>query len=224
MAAIPRLMPFQHTAARRRLAIYMMLNSFFKQVSTHSRPKAAGSLMCMVQTVFVFQHTAARRRLDTFGADCLNREKFQHTAARRRLGLHSWLFAEMPISFNTQPPEGGWLRRCTKPNAVRDAFQHTAARRRLASASAACHYRFVVSTHSRPKAAGGYAVVFILRLPVSTHSRPKAAGWASICRIYCVMSFNTQPPEGGWASGGNWSVIKHVSTHSRPKAAGVTIN
>ena len=32
-------------------------------------------------------------------------------------------------------------------------------------------------------------------------------------------SFNTQPPEGGWAKGINDYAIGKVSTHSRPKAA-----
>ena len=34
------------------------------------------------------------------------------------------------LSFNTQPPEGGWLL-SDKEVAVTDLFQHTAARRRL---------------------------------------------------------------------------------------------
>ena len=100
----------------------------------------------------------------------------------------------------------------------------------------------VVSTHSRPKAAGlGYSDR-IAQTVVSTHSRPKAAGaCVSLCynigefqhtaarrrlvglrgavrlsrgfqhtaarrRLVKIMqhsgiifSFNTQPPEGGWA-------------------------
>ena len=54
---------------------------------------------------------------------------FQHTAARRRLSLKSkhW---QKRLSFNTQPPEGGW--------------------RHLLGFSD----DDLVSTHSRPKAAG----------------------------------------------------------------------
>ena len=33
------------------------------QVSTHSRPKAAGNQHCFTLTAIMFQHTAARRRL-----------------------------------------------------------------------------------------------------------------------------------------------------------------
>ena len=34
---------------------------------------------------------------------------------------------------------------------------------------------------------------------VSTHSRPKAAGCTGRCNLDYLCSFNTQPPEGGWA-------------------------
>ena len=76
---------FQHTAARRRLARWSVSNgrrsSFNTQppeggwemkgasfsvictVSTHSRPKAAGTSSIMESLLFKFQHTAARRRL-----------------------------------------------------------------------------------------------------------------------------------------------------------------
>ncbi|EFC86902.1 hypothetical protein NEIMUCOT_06681 [Neisseria mucosa ATCC 25996] len=55
--------------------------------------------------------------------------RFQHTAARRRLGLLT-LIATATSRFNTQPPEGGWL------------WKDKAGK------------RLIVSTHSRPKAAG----------------------------------------------------------------------
>ena len=58
--------------------------------------------------------------------------------------------------FNTQPPEGGWMSDLDK---VLDK---------------------IVSTHSRPKAAGHAALPFDFRDFVSTHSRPKAAGRAVI--------------------------------------------
>ena len=55
--------------------------------------------------------------------------------------------------FNTQPPEGGWLR----PSFVVVIKQH-------------------VSTHSRLKAAGGERIEQVNQIKVSTHSRLKAAG------------------------------------------------
>ena len=123
--------------------------------------------------------------------------QFQHTAARRRLGKS---------------------RAAVR---VMNPFQHTAARRRLGKEGRLKQRGFKVSTHSRPKAAGG-------RSP-----RGRRAG----------NSFNTQPPEGGWdliladrmclilfqhtaarrrlgPNSGGQNVPDSVSTHSRPKAAG----
>ena len=57
-----------------------------------------------------------------------------------------------------------------------------------------------VSTHSRLKAAELYGVLFILIGIVSTHSRPKAAAASSWLPFSWSERFNTQPPEGGWAS------------------------
>ena len=100
-------------------------------VSTHSRPKAAG-------------------RDETSSIPVCS--QFQHTAARRRLGHAYRLASSVGCGFNTQPPEGGWpdfipafdflLRFNTQPPeggwviglAVDDGEP--------------------VSTHSRPKAAG----------------------------------------------------------------------
>ena len=77
-----------------------------------------------------------------------------------------------------------------------------------------------VSTHSRPKAAGYRHQYAIGTLTVSTHSRPKAAGQAHITDFVVILSFNTQPPEGGWAELVLTNHHFFVSTHSRPKAAG----
>ena len=78
-------------------------------------------------------------------------------------------------SFNTQPPEGGWQNVIDWfQNTLK--FQHTAARRRLGVFPRLAAAVLMVSTHSRPKAAGG---------PVLSFGR-------------IVESFNTQPPEGGW--------------------------
>ncbi len=101
----------------------------------------------------MFQLTAARRRLAnllTFNGS--HRRKFQLTAARRRLGLARRSIGRTFFCFNSQPPEGGWIY-CFA------AWVHQ-----------------TVSTHSRPKAAGGVPLPINQRAEVSTHSRPKAAG------------------------------------------------
>ena len=57
---------------------------------------------------------------------------------------------------------------------------------------------------------------------VSTHSRPKAAGNFFVLFQKSINSFNTQPPEGGWSIAKIASRRSRVSTHSRPKAAGTS--
>ena len=54
-------------------------------VSTHSRPKAAGTGQAVSPSFALFQHTAARRRLATTIVNGQVLVGFQHTAARRRL-------------------------------------------------------------------------------------------------------------------------------------------
>ena len=100
---------------------------------------------------------------------------FQHTAARRRLA-DTLKPLSVNGSFNTQPPEGGWVN-------AQD--------------------------------------MDLNQIIVSTHSRPKAAGVARVQAGGSVQSFNTQPPEGGWLAEAEKLVNRiRVSTHSRPKAAG----
>ena len=77
---------FQHTAARRRLAICYLL----------------------ILTRCEFQHTAARRRLvahdNGFGADLsVSTHSRPKAAGRPRIPKPFKI-----ICFNTQPPEGGW--------------------------------------------------------------------------------------------------------------------
>ena len=144
------------------------------RVSTHSRPKAAGfsdGLCLALRRRFntqppeggwdvdgvdrlhqlAFQHTAARRRLAIPPLIMLPMLLFQHTAARRRLEFCQG-DGDEDGGFNTQPPEGGW--------APRLLLQSIAI--------------------------------------VSTHSRPKAAGFKGLLNLPFFVCFNTQPPEGGW--------------------------
>ena len=212
----------------------------FDDVSTHSRPKAAGILTADINLTIQFQHTAARRRLEKYFALHQSLRQFQHTAARRRLvGVGSsfslwggfntqppeggWGIFCLPYrslaGFNTQPPEGGWsclrLRRPCVPG-----FQHTAARRRLVLSSSINSTLGEVSTHSRPKAAGCQIRKLLIVLKVSTHSRPKAAGgYKLLTGLGQKVSTHSRPK----AAGKHICIVHiciHVSTHSRPKAAG----
>ena len=164
---------FQHAAARRRLVnirIQRLINARFNTqppeggwrtprspatslCGFNTQPpeggwmpaKAALKVFCMFQHAAArrrldlrwygaaparqFQHAAARRRLDRMTTPKSKKNWFQHAAARRRLGPY-WLFSAYLLGFNTQPPEGGWV-----------FFARTV-------------IRLIVSTRSRPKAAG----------------------------------------------------------------------
>ena len=103
-------------------------------------------------------------------------------------------------------------------------FQHTAARRRLDVVLVKQNLAAIVSTHSRPKAAGIKIEFGHMGFLVSTHSRPKAAGPIKPDTTTPAASFNTQPPEGGWElKNTEFTHATVVSTHSRPKAAGRTV-
>ncbi len=77
---------FQHTAARRRLGLPACPKRRLKAVSTHSRPKAAGILPLS----------------DSGINPCFNTQPPEG-------GWHTlkMVFAQV-VCFNTQPPEGGW--------------------------------------------------------------------------------------------------------------------
>ena len=102
-------------------------------------------------------------------------QTFQLTAARRRLVVLHQVSVSMITSFNSQPPEGGWVFGFSTQRAYQ-LFQLTAARRRLGQIVGIVDNSAVVSTHSRPKAAGKNAKSGGKLVGVSTHSRPKAAG------------------------------------------------
>ena len=99
-------------------------------------------------------------------------------------------------------------------------FQHTAARRRLAARKAGICYPFIVSTHSRPKAAGRANALFLGLLRVSTHSRPKAAGTATSSNGSTRWFQHTAARRRLAGDVLGQTLDKLVSTHSRPKAAG----
>ena len=102
-------------------------------VSTHSRPKAAGS-KGLYQQAWVLVSTHSRPKAAGFPL----------------IGSQSVLHG-----FNTQPPEGGWGGIFFLPSSP-FLFQHTAARRRLARTDKLAIDARSVSTHSRPKAAGRF--------------------------------------------------------------------
>ena len=120
---------------------------------------------------------------------------FQHTAARRRLVQPLGFIFVFGASFNTQPPEGGWMGLCGK-----------------------LHME-TVSTHSRPKAAGWSSFIFLVAY-MCFNTQPPEGGWTQIYLVtFNLFSFNTQPPEGGWIQ--IWVVLMiRVSFNTQPPEGG----
>ena len=166
-------------------------------VSTHSRPKAAGST----------------KNTGTPSLLCFNTQPPEGGWARSIVARSS------DFGFNTQPPEGGWawekldkhkldmVSTHSRPKAAGPAsayspnrhcgFQHTAARRRLVYVPSAFLRSLTFQHTAARRRLGGYGF-----------------------RLTTFYGFNTQPPEGGWQYASNQSDCEDVSTHSRPKAAG----
>ena len=203
MGNTPTFKLFQHTAARRRLAAGMPFLINLPMVSTHSRPKAAGSydaVMLMSSPV----STHSRPKAAGCCGTSWKRRRACFNTQPPEGGWYRWYRATSGIAcfntqppeggwqigfnlrfhitrFNTQPPEGGWTSLPSLPS-LKKPFQHTAARRRLGVAMAKILIPFGVSTHSRPKAAGFRRIAMPSEQQVSTHSRPKAAG-CNACRL-----------------------------------------
>ena len=191
------ILPFQHTAARRRLLHEDFEGKDYSAVSTHSRTKAAASRLVLLPCMGMrFQHTAARRRLPSIRIVTSPSAVFQHTAARRRLHGRRQNSHNPSSSFNTQPRGGGCGHRAWKSTAL-TSFQHTAARRRLHFSITAGGANLDVSTHSRAEAAAITNCNPLYFFWVSTHSRAEAA--ARIDVALCKVA--------------------DVSTHSRAEAA-----
>ena len=78
------------------------------EVSTHSRPKAAGVAAAKNQVAKWFQHTAARRRLGRPDRRTESGSEFQHTAARRRLVIHDEYEGSIElVSTHSRPKAAG---------------------------------------------------------------------------------------------------------------------
>ena len=148
-------------------------------------------------------------------------------------------------SFNTQPPEGGWIRRhifapvehlfqhtaarrrleAVAEKAVNGfMFQHTAARRRLEAVAEKAVNGFMFQ-HTAARRRLGYFHVRCYRVACFNTQPPEGGWYKNWSETKGSGGFNTQPPEGGWCTGGfSREMTKEVSTHSRPKAAGLLLS
>ena len=189
-------MKFQHAAARRRLApVSQVLNLragfntqppeggwaeteaalSTEQVSTRSRPKAAGHFGGQNNTMLIVStrsrpkaagsalntgsacsevSTRSRPKAAGFFRQLVETCRRVSTRSRPKAAGARWLVSSgRRSSFNTQPPEGGW-----EPPPPEEPLPPD------------------VSTRSRPKAAGYFCFHPLGFGLVSTRSRPKAAG------------------------------------------------
>ena len=168
------------------------------QVSTHSRPKAAGSSH--------FRFAIRDQRFNTqppeggwqiFYIAGGGVVLFQHTAARRRLAPLLEISPDIlhAVSTHSRPKAAGFQLQNLAHSAP--LFQHTAARRRLDTLCRDCGQPAAVSTHSRPKAAGPPRQVPIPQSAFQHTAARRRLVWLPkpMTAPFC---FNTQPPEGGW--------------------------
>ncbi len=110
---------------------------------------------------------------------------------------------------------------CLKSKSAKK-FQLTAARRRLGARCKSSSPSTPFQLTAARRRLGVYRPNLRRIFKVSTHSRPKAAGPSNPLNGLRILSFNSQPPEGGWKISDGLRRGGRVSTHSRPKAAGIT--
>ena len=189
---------FQHTAARRRLGLptlYSCLNDRFQHtaarrrlgrrwekrwyalppVSTHSRPKAAGTSFKQLEKEF---YVSTHSRPKAAGRRNAELQAFMAVSTHSRPKAAGFIKHHMHIrciGFNTQPPEGGW------------------------SWKNGCVPMSRVSTHSRPKAAGHCALFFMCLFRMFQHTAARRRLVVGKWWRRHHNGFNTQPPEGGWS-------------------------
>ena len=172
---IEDVLPFQHTAARRRLVHRRAVPPPTCQVSTHSRPKAAGyKLLTGLGQKEVSTHSRPKAA-GKIGLLVLKRSFCFNTQPPEGGWNFRMLTKRRITCFNTQPPEGGWVSHwCI--SAETEMFQHTAARRRLESRMSTPD---PTSGFNTQPPEGGWIQYWQQKsreASVSTHSRPKAAG------------------------------------------------
>ena len=208
---------FQHTAARRRLEFIAAECDSTLDVSTHSRPKAAGQAngitisrqagfntqppeggwltahqnqrRCYVSTHSRPKAAGGYKTLADF------ERLFQHTAARRRLGhdlVTHW--AVTAVSTHSRPKAAGQV--CSRAHCG-SMFQHTAARRRLVVINLAPFFYRCFNT--QPPEGGWHGQPSLTLSNACFNTQPPEGGWAGRLKSSIWLScFNTQPPEGGW--------------------------
>ena len=166
---------FQHTAARRRLVKPLPLPIPQQKVSTHSRPKAAGA---MATSANIVTHVSTHSRPKAAGPkfEALHRVFDVSTHSRPKAAGRQIEDNKLddPVSTHSRPKAAGEV--LAEAAKRLNEFQHTAARRRLVLGLLAKSFDLVFQ-HTAARRRLGLAVIpNRFKLLVSTHSRPKAAG------------------------------------------------
>ena len=147
--------------------------TFPNKVSTHSRLKAAGSIL---GADGYWLAVSTHSRLKAAVHQSLGFPPSEAVSTHSRLkaaGAEAGKEAP-PDGFNTQPPEGGCM---TCQDKIMRLIVSTHSRLKAAGYQVQSHYySHKVSTHSRLKAADQPVHFHCLLRSVSTHSRLKAAG------------------------------------------------
>ncbi len=211
---------FQHTAARRRLVSSPLPLLLDESVSTHSRPKAAGAGVRLVQA---YQRVSTHSRPKAAGLMQLFSKHKNAVSTHSRpkaAGCARIDWAEEHGCFNTQPPEGGWRRVAvrngfllcfnTQPpeggwftfqseDSGQTEFQHTAARRRLGTIYQRLP-RLAYCFNTQPPE-GGWSSALWRNWANSLfqHTAARRRLGLILLRQLFPLGFNTQPPEGGWS-------------------------
>ena len=152
----------------------MMLDCLGIIVSTHSRPKAAGPGESQkLQSIASFNTQPPEGGWEEETETVVFDKWFQHTAARRRLATLRKQYRPLE-GFNTQPPEGGWVLFTHQPT-TNEGFNTQPPEGGWTYNKICCRVDISFNTQPPEGGWGGYFAV-IERDVVSTHSRPKAAG------------------------------------------------
>ena len=189
-------LPFQHTAARRRLLDVVAHLSDYDIVSTHSRPKAA----------------AAASALIWIPLRCFNTQPPE--------GGCRWILTARRVflvSTHSRPKAAAFINSLASASLIVSTHSRPKAAARRTRAAG---HRGDVSTHSRPKAAASAKGNVCRHQNVSTHSRPKAAAghWWRLSALSAGFQ-HTAARRRLLRDIGIRGFPNPVSTHSRPKAA-----
>ena len=189
-------MMFQHTAARRRLAGTSGRPYCSLPVSTHSRPKAAGTEQGKRQYADDVS-THSRPKAAGHNQKKIRRIAMVSTHSRpKAAGAFLKSYKHLCYVSTHSRPKAAGHPPLPRWAAVK-TFQHTAARRRLdrQAHGAGAVDRF----NTQPPEGGwdGFTLVLMLWLAFQhTAARRRLARRQTRCDA--GLRFNTQPPEGGW--------------------------